>query len=234
MTQVESTSRARGDSVNAGLNFNIPARRMFLFANYAWINQRNDADGPFSLPADSYNPRADWGPAFSVPHHIVSAMANTSLPKNFRVAASFSARSGTPYNMTTGRDDNQDTVFTDRPSGVRRNSAMTAGQWDAGARVSYTFGFGERSQPAGPAGGPQTIIMRVGPGPGGSGDLLGALGGGAAENKRLRIELYASAQNVLNTVNPTGYSGVMTSPFFGRPTAAGPARKLDVGMRVSF
>ncbi|PYR77073.1 MAG: hypothetical protein DMF86_10265 [Acidobacteria bacterium] len=234
VTQVESTSRARGDSVNAGLNFNIPARRMFLFANYAWINQRNDADGPFSLPADSYNPRADWGPAFSVPHHIVSAMANTSLPKNFRVAASFSARSGTPYNMTTGRDDNQDTVFTDRPSGVRRNSAMTAGQWDAGARVSYTFGFGERSQPAGPAGGPQTIIMRVGPGPGGSGDLLGALGGGAAENKRLRIELYASAQNVLNTVNPTGYSGVMTSPFFGRPTAAGPARKLDVGMRVSF
>jgi hypothetical protein len=26
----------------------------------------------------------------------------------------------------------------------------------------------------------------------------------------------------------------MTSPFFGRPTAAGPARKLDVGMKIGF
>ena len=58
--------------------------------------------------------------------------------------------------------------------------------------------------------------------------------GGGAENKRIRIELYVSAQNLFNTVNPTGYSGVMTSPFFGQPTAAMPARRLDIGMRVGF
>ena len=39
--------------------------------------------------------------------------------------------------------------------------------------------------------------------------------GGGAENKRIRIELFASAQNLFNSVNPIGYSGVMTSPFFG-------------------
>ena len=46
--------------------------------------------------------------------------------------------------------------------------------------------------------------------------------GGGAENKRIRIELFASAQNLLNSVTPIGYSGVMTSPFFLQPTAAMP------------
>jgi len=35
-------------------------------------------------------------------------------------------------------------------------------------------------------------------------------------------------------VNPMGYSGVMTSPFFLEPTAAAPARKLDIGMKIGF
>jgi hypothetical protein len=43
-----------------------------------------------------------------------------------------------------------------------------------------------------------------------------------------------SAQNVFNQVNPIEYSGVMTSPFFLQPTAAMPARRIDVGMRVGF
>jgi hypothetical protein len=71
-------------------------------------------------------------------------------------------------------------------------------------------------------------------GGGGAGDLLGGLGGGGAENKRIRIELFVAATNLMNSVNRVGYSGVMTSPFFGLPTAAGPARKIDVGMKIGF
>ena len=146
-----------------------------------------------------------------------------------------SARSGTRYNITTGRDDNGDTVFNDRPAGVARNSAIGKGSWDVAARLSYTFGFGDRPAdgPGGP--GPTMIVQRVGAGPGSAGDLLGGLmGGGAAENKRVRIELFVSAQNLLNSVTPIGYSGVMTSPFFLQPTAAMPARRVDLGFRVGF
>jgi hypothetical protein len=75
------------------------------------------------------------------------------------------------------------------------------------------------------------IVQRVG---GNAGDLLGAMGGGGAENKRLRFELYVSASNLLNHVNPVGFSGVMTSPFFGQPTAAMPGRRLDMGMKIGF
>ena len=61
ITQVESTARLRVDSITAGLNFNIPKRRTFLFANYQFNRQLSDADGAFSLPADSYDLAAEWG-----------------------------------------------------------------------------------------------------------------------------------------------------------------------------
>jgi hypothetical protein len=231
ITEVESTARLRVDSVNAGLNFNLPKRRTFVFANYAFNRQLSDGDGAFSLPADSYDLAAEWGRVGGVPRHIASAVMNTSLTRTVRFAASATARSGRPYNLTTGRDDNGDTVFNDRPAGVPRNSLTSQGMWEIAARVTYAFGFGERPPSAGGPGGPQMIMIRGG---GGAGDLLGGLSGGGADNKRIRIELFIAAANLANTVNPVGYSGVMTSPFFGLPTAAGPARKIDVGMKIGF
>ncbi len=233
VTEVESTANMRGSSVNTGLNLNIPNRRTFLFANYSWLRQENDADGPFSLPADNYRLTGEWGPAGGVPHHIFSGIINTTVRRNVRVGLTATARTSTPYNITTGRDDNGDTVFNDRPAGVTRNTGATKGMWDMGARVSYAFGFGNRPAGGGMAGGPTVIVQRVGA-VGGGGDMLNAIGGGGAEDKRVRFELYASAQNLLNHVNPIGYSGVMTSPFFGEPTAAMPARRIDMGMRIGF
>jgi hypothetical protein len=175
ITQVESTGKSRGLSLNAGLNLNLPSRRTFVFANYSWTHQENDADGPFSVPATSDDARGDWGPAAGVARHSFSAVANTTLRANLRTGISITARTGVPYGVTTGRDDNGDTVFNDRPAGVSRNSATGRGMWDVGGRISYAFGFGERSA-TGPAGGPM-IVQRIGGG--GSADLLGALGGGA-------------------------------------------------------
>jgi hypothetical protein len=231
ITEVESTAKLRIDSVNAGLNFNLPKRRTFVFANYAFNRQLSDGDGPFNLPADSYDLAAEWGRVGGVPRHVASAVMNTSLTRTIRFAASATARSGTPYNLTTGRDDNGDTVFNDRPAGVPRNSLTSQGMWEIAARVTYAFGFGERPPSAGGPGGPQMIMIRGG---GGAGDLLGGLSGSGADNKRVRIELFIAAANLANTVNPAGYSGVMTSPFFGLATAAGPARKIDVGMKIGF
>jgi hypothetical protein len=232
VTQVEATGRIRNNQLHAGLNINIPASRTMIFANYMFVDQRNDADGPFSLPADSYDLTAEWGPAAGLPRHSASAIVNVPLPYRFRLGLTTTARTGTRYNITTGRDDNGDTVFSDRPAGVGRNSAMGKGAWDVAARLSYAFGFGDRGAGAGGAG-PTMIVQRIGGGAS-AGDLLGGLMGGGAENKRARIELCASAQTLLNTVAPIGYSGVMTSRFFGQPTAAMPGRRIDLGMRVGF
>ena len=228
--QVESSGRMAIDTFQVGMNWSVPARRMFLFANYAWNDQRNDTDGPFSLPANSYDLAAEWARAAGVPRHIASGVFNSNLTKRLRVGVSATARSGSPYTITTGRDDNGDTVFTDRPAGVGRNSATTPGMWDMAARLTYAFGFGTRGQ-SGAGAGPQMIMIRGG---GGAGDLLGGLPGGGADDKRVRFELFVGAANLLNVVNPIGYSGVMTSPFFMQPTAAMPARKIDIGMKIGF
>ena len=228
ITQIESTARLRTHVVNTGFNLNLPWHRTFLFVNYSWAHANNDSDGPFSLPADSYDLAAEWGPAAGDVRHRVTGMFNTNLGKGFKLATTFIANSAPPYTITTGRDDNGDTVSNDRPDGIGRNSARAADRWDAGARLSYTFGFGQRPGTEG-AGGPQVIMIR-----GGGGDLpVGGFSGGA-EDKRWRVELYVAATNIANHTNVMGYSGVMTSPFFGQPTSAGPARKLELGARFGF
>jgi len=98
------------------------------------------------------------------------------------------------------------------------------------ARLSYSFGFGKRDA-SGPGGTPTLIVRRIGDS---AGDLLSGMPGGGADGKRIGFELFVSAQNLLNRVNPMGYPGVLTSPFFGRPTAAGPARKVDLGVKLLF
>ena len=50
--------------------------------------------------------------------------------------------SAAPYNITTGVDDNVDTVFNDRPGGVERNSGRGASQVNANLRLNKSFGFG--------------------------------------------------------------------------------------------
>ena len=66
-------------------------------------------------------------------------------------------------------------------------------------------------------------------------------GGGAAQvrtfdqgNKRYRMQLFVQAQNLTNQRNYAGYSGTMTSPFFGKPTTVSGMRKIDVGISFQF
>ena len=103
-----------------------------------------------------------------------------------------------------------------------------AAQWDAALRVSYAIGFGGRAQSSGGPGGPTVIMMG-----GGGGGMTGGFTGGA-DASRYRLEFYASAQNVTNRRNEIGYSGVLTSPFFGQPTNVLNPRKVEVGLRLGF
>lgn len=227
VTQVESTGRSEGHMLNAGFNVNLPWHRLFAFVNYTWSGTRNDTDGPFSLPADNFDLEAEWGPAATDIPHRVSGMFNMNLWKGFRITSNFYAMSGAPYTITTGRDENTDTVSNDRPAGVGRNTARTPARWDVSARLSWAFGFGTRSTD-GVAGGPMVVMHRVG----GEASMGGFSGG--AEDKRWRFELFVAATNLFNHTNLLGYSGVMTSPFFGKPTSAGAPRRVEIGARFGF
>ena len=230
ITQVESTARSATHMLHASLNVNVPWHRTSLFLNYTLASLRNESDGAFSLPADNANLSGEWGPAPNDARHRVSALFNTDLWRGFKLSTTVSGSTALPYNVTTGFDDNGDTVSNDRPAGVGRNSARGAGRWDAGARLSWTFGFGTRANTGAPGGGPQIVIRTIG---GPAAESMGGFTGGA-ENKRWRFELYLAGTNLFNRTNPLAFSGVMTSPFFGRATSAMPARRLEVGSRFYF
>ncbi|MGB2716864.1 MAG: TonB-dependent receptor [Vicinamibacterales bacterium] len=230
VTQIESTARSVSHLVHSSLNVTTPWHRTNLFLNYTLARARNDTDGPFSLPADNFNLDAEWGPSPADVRHRASLLFNMDLWKGFKISTMANASSGQPYNITTGFDDNGDTVSNDRPAGLGRNSGRGDVRWDAGGRLSWTFGFGERKTASGPGGAPQIVIRTIG---GPASDSMGGFSGGA-ENKRWRFELYLAGTNLFNRTNPLAYSGVMTSPFFGRFTSALPGRKLEVGSRFYF
>ena len=201
-------------------------KRTFVTLNYTWSKSDTNTTGAFAIPANRDNLNGEWGPAAGDIRHRVGGSFSMSPFKNVTLGINLRALSGMPYNITTGRDDNADGLFSDRPAGTSRNAARGAAQVDLGGRLSYAWGFGKPRQAGGPGG---TTIM-IGTGGGG---LAPGFGGGA-EGKRYRLEFYISGQNLLNRVNFTAYSFVMTSPFYRQPVAASQPRKLQVGARFGF
>lgn len=240
VTEVQGNGRQRQHMVHAGLNYMLTNRtgfigRTFLFTNYSLNDTKNDSNGPFALPADSYNLEAEWGPAAGVATHTINGNISTLLMNRVNLSLNAMWRSGVPYNITTGRDDNGDTVLLDRPAGVGRNSARGDSTFTLGGMLSYSIGFGRRGGEGGPGG--TTVIMRDGAAAAApAGQMVVMAGGGpmGPNASRYSMNLFVQAQNVLNTVNPMGYSGVMTSDLFGKPTGAAPARTIRLGVRFGF
>jgi len=226
VSDADSTQRLLSLGWNLSL-FN--KRRTFVFANYAFGSARTNTAGPFSLLANGDDLEAEWGPTSGDARHRFSVSFNTQPIRDLTLGVNTSWRSATPYNITTGLDDNRDGVFNDRPDDVGRNSARGSDQFDLGGRLSYAIGIGKRAASTGGGGGGTQVVM-IG---GGGGAMAAGFGGGAAD-ARFRVEFYVSGQNLLNITNHMGYSGVMVSPLFGRPAAAGMARRLQMGMRFGF
>ena len=157
-----------------------------------------------------------------------------------RAGINMQLASARPYNITTGSDDNGDTVFSDRPAGVSRNNARGALQFTTDLRLTKSInlggllGGGPEGVPAGsppPAGG---AAMQRGPGGGpggGDGPQMVIMEG---SNSRYRLDIYVSAQNLFNRTNLNNFVGNMSSQYFGIATSALPARRLEIGATVSF
>jgi hypothetical protein len=204
----------------------VLSKRVYWLVDYSFSKSLNEADSPFTLPADNFNLRAERGPSPDDIRHRLYATLGLQLLKGLRLGTTFYANSGLPYNITTGRDDNGDTVFNDRPAGVLRDSARGASQWDLSMRLSWLLAFGESR---GGSQAPGTRLIRV------SSSDVGALASElAASEKRWKINFYLQAFNLLNHTNLINYTGVQTSPFFGQATAALPGRRIESGIRFSF
>src|SRR5207247_4917593 len=82
------------------------------------------------------------GPSAGSAVHRANGSFSLSQLRNLNLSFNVNVSSGVPYSITSGRDDNGDLIFNDRPAGVTRNSARGAGQWNTSAFISYNFTFG--------------------------------------------------------------------------------------------
>jgi hypothetical protein len=193
-------------AVNVGGTFTRATwKRLFVTGSYTWTRSRSNTTGAFSLPANGDDLGTEWGPIQAA--HVATASVIVIPVEGLNLNVNVKGHSGTPYNITTGRDDNLDGLFADRPAGVGRNSARTAAAWDINGRAGYTWRFGP------PA-----------PGVDAAGRTLG----------KLSLNVWMSFQNLLNRANYVGYSGVMTSRFFGEPTNVANPRRMQMGLRFGF
>lgn len=226
ITNIESSAYLSGHRLMVSVGPAKFVQGLFWNINYLFMKVTNEADSPFSLPSNNFNLRADRGPAATDFRHLLSGFISKRLPAGFAVSTIFQTTSALPYNITTGFDDNGDTVINDRPLGTGRNRARGASRWEIGSRLSWGVDFGPEQQQTG---GPQVRMVRVG---GGDGAAPPSLPGMAT--KKYRLEFYAQAFNVLNHANLGTFSGVMTSPFFGQATSAQSPRRMELGLRVNF
>lgn len=149
--QYTSEGTGREDVFFSNLNL-MPTRRIALFAFYVAQRDRSDANGITTFATNPYNIRQDYGPDNSDDAQEIFAGGSLTLPYGVAVQPFVSARSGRPFNITTGTDLNGDTVYNDRPAFAtdlsRPSVVQTAlGNFDTNplpseALVPYNYGRG--------------------------------------------------------------------------------------------
>ena len=107
------------------------------YINYQLSKKNSDFSSALSLPFDNYNLGLERGISNLDQPHKINISFNFNVLKTITVSPSIRIESGYPYTVTTGRDDNGDTVFNDRPFGLARNSER--GEWlkQADLRMSW-------------------------------------------------------------------------------------------------
>jgi hypothetical protein len=196
-------------------------RRMNIFTNVGFGRTYNDTEGPFSIPATGLI-ADDWGPSNQDIRRRMNISLSSSQLRNFNANLNFNISSASPYTIRTGTDENGDLVFNDRPDGIGRNTLRGSGQWNMNGFFSYGWTFGKSVERAG-------------------GINIRSEGGGLAVSQaasqsagRFRLSLNVQVQNLTNHGNLVGYTGVLTSQNFGKPTTVIGTRKVDIGMGLSF
>ncbi len=230
--QIESSGKQRMRQFNIGIR-NQLSRALSIFASYGLMKVKNDSDGPFSFPANSYDASGEYGAASFDVRHRLNLGGSFEVPRlklvlNPIVVAS----SGRPFNIITGADNNGDGIFNDRPafadantperdlvltpfgnfdlkpkpgqSIIPRNFGRGPSFFSVNVRVSRQFGFGHVSAPAA---GQRT--QGGGPQPDGQRSR-------GPEAKPYSVTLSLFFYNLLNHANLSTPVGNLSSQLFGQ------------------
>lgn len=211
VSQLESNGTFKASSLEIRVEGRL-FKEITLSSRYKLSKAVADFDGMFDLPVDNYDLSLEKGFSSLDRRHSLAAGWNILLLRRLRVTPVLRLESPLPYTVTTGMDDNGDTVFNDRPVGSRRNGERGAWFKQADLRLDWQLPFngGER------VGNESQGAPSVG--------LL----------KKCVVGMDVTIQNIFNNMNAQNYVGNRLSPFYRRATSAAPARQIQVGLSVHF
>jgi hypothetical protein len=230
--QYESSGVSTRHELALNLKYELK-RKLSLFSNYSVSKTLSDTDSASFAPADSYSWSTEWGPASNDQRHRMVFGGSFNLPGETRFSPLIQISSGRPFNITTGRDNNGDTLFADRPS--------FASPADTDALITRFGLFNPNPRP-----GDQIIPRNLARGPGQTQldmNFTKTVAFGRTEkrdqkakneNQRFTLTLGANVSNLLNKTNLSGFSGVLSSSRFDTPSRALGARRVVLTLKFSF
>jgi len=207
-------------SVASRFHKNVTLTLLYVL-NYA----NSTTDGPTTFPADPYDDSAEYGRSVLDERYRFVLTATIAAPGGLQFSPFVVARSGTPFNITTGTDLNGDTVLTERPAFatdlvspdvaitrfgafdptpapreeiIPRNYAAAPEYFTVNLRLNKTFGFGPSPSTSG--------ASKTGASSG---------GGGTPAEKPYNLTLSVLVRNLLNRTNLATPAGNLASSSFG-------------------
>jgi hypothetical protein len=219
--EYQRTGHLNGNILVSGVSRNAGNHGTF-HVDFVHINGKTDATRVAGSPQSSYSnkgetSRPDWDD-----ENAVWASGMFRLPWKVDLSATFDARSGQPYNITTGTDANGDGVFNDRPSYA---SAPGPGiyQTPFGLLTTNTInGTIPRNL------GTMRALVHF------DTNLSRTFTLTKDKDHARTLSLNARSANLLNHTNITGVDTVLSSSSIGAPIAAEDARRIELGARFSF
>jgi hypothetical protein len=136
--QIQSEGYQKANALEFGFR-GRPVHFLTGQAQYTLGKTYNNTSGLTYFPANSHFPGADWGRSDNDLRHKFDLLGTIEAGKWFNFGTALSLYSGKPVDITTGNDDNHDSLPIDRPSGVPRNSLHGPGYINLDLNLAHDF-----------------------------------------------------------------------------------------------
>ena len=191
-------------------------RGLTVSSFYTYGQNFDNTDGAFVIPASIFL-ADEWGPsAFDRRHNMHVAAHQHGAPQLQCPSRILGLVRAAPDD--SHRDRRQRRPGLQRPpAGVGRNSERTTSTWNTSASFGYSFTLGKKTVTSG--GGVQIMGSPAG---------LTVNPTASQTTPRYRLNLSVNINNLWNQASYSGYSGIITSPNFLKPSP----RQAGAGSRL--
>jgi hypothetical protein len=261
--EYQSTGRSISNTLSVNINGTLKKKLQF-WGGYNLNKSRGTDSGQSGSPFDAYDFSHEYARGAFSSLSFMYGGGNYAAPHNINLNMFMIANSGYPFNITTGRDTNGDTYFSERPAFatdlnepgvivtplgafdptpsagqtiIPRNFGRGPGYVSVNISMSKTFKFGKAIEPkAPPPGAPKTTDATKDQRPPAKPPV----------QRPYSLTFSVNTTNILNRTNRGNPVGNMSSPFFlkspsgsnnfsfGPSGGSGGNRLISLRVRFSF